>query len=711
MRPRFLALLACSASSAFAQSPPSADSAARAPPALDEIVVSARRREENLEDTPVSVTVFGADELARRSVGELEEIAAFTPDLRASAGPQGGSAGQYFARGVGQLDFIASTDPGVGVYVDGVYLGRTTGATFDLLDVERVEVLRGPQGTLFGRNTIGGALSVVSASPPARYEGSTTIAVGARDRHEARVVLGGPLGDGGVLGSIALLAKDFDGWQQRLVDGARFGDERTYAARAALDWPVSGRFELRAALDATKSRGTADPHYLAAANPARGGRPEYVVTDPSVTWSGLAAPDDLDVRGTSVAATYSLPSVTLKSITAYRSLDSSTGADFDGSPYPDLDQLVLTDQRQTSEELQLSGATGRIGWLAGAFYFHEHVEQQIPLVLYGRDLSQNNVLDNHSTALFAHLTFALTDKATLSGGGRWTYETKRHAFDHYFVDGATTTPLFPPTTLEDHWSAFTPKIGVDVRATESLLWYVSLSQGFRSGGFNGRPVGTDEFLAYDPETLTTLEAGLKSEWLEHRIRLNAALFRSSYEDIQLTRTTIGASGAPIVVTGNAGDAEIYGVEAELMAAVTRRLTVSAGVGNLHNHYTQLEPGAAVLPEDKLPVSPHWTASASVDYTAAVGAGALRARVDWSYTSRFNYFFDNPALSWEEPHRVLNARLSYAPAGARWQVALFARNAADESYAVFREDVRQSFGTAIVWPAEPHAWGADFRLRF
>src|SRR5215470_18051183 len=156
MRPRLLALLASAASSAFAEEPPSADGVARVSPALEEIVVSARRRDENLEDTPVSVTVFGADELARRSVGELEEIAAFTPDLRASAGPQGGSAGQYFARGVGQLDFIASTDPGVGVYVDGVYLGRTTGATFDLLDVDRVEVLRGPQGTLFGRNAIGG---------------------------------------------------------------------------------------------------------------------------------------------------------------------------------------------------------------------------------------------------------------------------------------------------------------------------------------------------------------------------------------------------------------------------------------------------------------------------------------------------------------------------------------------------------------------------
>jgi iron complex outermembrane receptor protein len=695
-----------------AQSPLAPD-AALAAPALEEVVVTARRRDENLQDTPVSVSVFGREDLERRSITSLFDIAAHSPNLRGSAGPQGGSAGHYFARGIGQLDFIASTDPGVSVYLDGVYLGRTTGAAFDLLDVERVEVLRGPQGTLFGRNTIGGAVSVVSAAPPAERRASAALTLAQRNRRDGRVDFGGPLAGGKVLADVAVLARSEDGWQRRLLDGARFGDERTYAARAALDWQASDALDVRVALDATRRRGTADPHFLAAANPARGGRTEFVVSDPATTWSGQASRDDLDVRGAAVTATYSLPRATLTSITSYRSLDSNTGIDFDGSPLGDLDQRVLTDQAQRSQELQLAGTAGegRVTWLAGVFYFRERVDQAIPLVLYGDVLAQNNAIDNRSTAVFAHFTRALGSRLSVSGGARSTSETKQHGFNHYFVRAGGNEPLFPPTVLADRWRSFTPKVGVEYRFADTVLWYASVSEGFRSGGFNGRPFGTSEFLAYDPETLVTLETGVKSEWLDRRVRLNAAAFTSRYDGIQLTRTTIGANGVPIVVTGNAGEAKIYGLEAEVTAAIGARLSLTASFGNLHNRYTAIEPGAAVLPANKLPVSPRWTANAAAEYTVALRTGTLRSRVDYGYTSRFNYFFDNPDLSWESPVRLWNARVAFGPEAAAWEAAVFVLNAADERHAVFREDVLSSFGTAIVWPARPREWGVDLRYRF
>jgi iron complex outermembrane receptor protein len=697
---------------AHAQRPPAPDTAFVAP-ALEEVVVSARRRDENLQDTPVSVSVFGREDLERRSITNLFDVAGHAPNLRSSAGPQGGSAGHYFARGVGQLDFIASTDPGVGVYLDGVYLGRTTGAAFDLLDVERVEVLRGPQGTLFGRNTIGGAVNVVSAAPPVEPRASAAVAFAERNRRDGRVALGGPLAGGKILADVALLARSEDGWQRRLLDGTRFGDERTYAARAALGWQPADALDVQVALDATQSRGTADPHFLAAANPARGGRPEFVVSDPATTWSGQASRDDLDVRGAAVTATYSLPRMTLTSITSYRSLDSVTGIDFDGSPLADLDQRVLTGQTQRSEELQLAGtaAEGRVTWLAGVFYFRERVDQAIPLVLYDDALAQNNAIDNRSTAAFVHFTRALGARLSVSGGARSTSETKAHAFNHYFVRAGGNDPLFPPTALADRWRSLTPKVGVEYRVRDGVLVYASVSEGFRSGGFNGRPFGTSEFLAYDPESLVTLETGVKSEWLDRRVRLNAAAFTSRYDDIQLTRTTIGAGGVPIVVTGNAGEAKIYGVEAEVTAAIGARLSLTASLGNLHNRYTDLEPGAAVLPGNKLPVSPRWTANAAAEYTVELRTGTLRSRVDYGYTSRFNYFFDNADLSWENPYRLWNARVAFAPKPAAWEVAVFVLNAADERHAVFREDVLASFGTALVWPARPRQWGIDLRYRF
>jgi iron complex outermembrane receptor protein len=713
MRPVLLGLLVLATQTARAQVPAAAGSAGvQSVPVLDEITVSARRRDENLQDTPVAVTVFNAEDLARRSATKLGDVAAFTPNMRRSAGPQGGSAGHYFARGVGQLDFIASMDPGVGVYVDGVYLGRTTGATFDLLDVERVEVLRGPQGTLFGRNAIGGALNVVSAPAPQERRATASLTLAERARREGRFGIGGPLANGKLLADMALLAKSEHSWQTRLLAGGRFGDERTYAARGALDWQPTNALAVRATLDATRSRGTADPHYLVAANDARGGRPDYVVTDPATTWSGQASRDDLDVRGAAVTVTYDLPRMTLKSIVGYRRLDSDTGIDFDGSPFPDLDQRVLTAQSQASAEAQLGGdvAGGRVSWIAGAFFFREDVAQGIPSVFYGETLSQNNVLDNDSTGLFAHASFALNERLSVSGGLRATAEAKQHAFDHYFVRTTGNVPLFPPTTLDDDWRSLTPKVGIEYRVRDALLFYTSIAEGNRSGGFNGRPLGTDEFLAYEPETLRTLEVGVKSEWLERRLRFNAAAFVSRYDDIQLSRTAIGASGAPVVVTGNAGEAKVYGFEAELTAAVTERLVLSAALGNLHNRYTRVEPGAAVDRTSKLPVAPSWTVNSAAEYTVALGAGTLRWRVDHGYTSRYNYFFENPPLSWEESRRLWNMRVGYEPRDGL-ELALFVLNIGDERYSVFREDVRATFGVALVWPAEPREWGFEIRSRF
>jgi iron complex outermembrane recepter protein len=682
--------------------------------ALEEIVVTARRRAESLQATPISVTAFTAADIERRSVEKLQDIAAYTPNLRSSSGPQGGSSGHYFIRGVGQLDFIASTDPGVGTYLDGVYLGRTTGAALDLLDVERVEVLRGPQGTLFGRNSIGGAINVVSATPARQPETTVVLTGGDRNKYEGRLKVSGPLVEGVLGANIAVLARSQEGWQRRLVNGRRFGDEHTYAARTAVSWDPSKRLAVLTSLDATRSRGTADPHLLIAADPQHGGRPEYVVTDPRVTWAGQNSHDDLDARGASVSVIYSHANLTLKSISAYRTLRSDTGIDFDGSPFPDLDQLVLTRQSQRSQELQLTGTAleDRLSWLVGLYYFGERVEQDIPLLLAGTLIAQNNELRNNSYAVFAHFSHQVTDRLNIGGGTRFTYETKSHAFDHYVDSGTTPQPLFPPTTLRDHWYSDTPRLGIDFRATRDILLYTSVSQGFRSGGFNGRPLGTEEFLSYRPETLTTYEAGLKSEWLDRRVRLNAAAFMSRYRNIQLTLVSASASGTPIVVTGNAGKAELWGGELELTAAPTERLLFIANVGNLNSRYTKLDEGAAVPAAARAPVAPQWTVATAVEYTLPLGSrNRVRGRVDYSYTSRYNFLFDNPPLSWQRGYGLWNARLEFGPLSREWQIAGYVLNATDQQYANFREDILASAGTAIVWPARPREWGMELQFRF
>jgi iron complex outermembrane receptor protein len=680
---------------------------------LQEITVTARKREENLQNTPISVSVLTASDLTQRSVSQLPDIVTFAPNLRSSGGPQGGSSGHYYIRGIGQLDFIASTDPGVGTYLDGVYFGRTTGAAFDLLDVDRIEVLRGPQGTLFGRNTMGGAISVVSAQPSADTHASVTLDGGSRNLYEARVSAGGALIEDRLLADVAVLGKSQEGWQRRLIDGGTFGDERTYAARAALKWNVSEQLKVLVSLDATRGRGTGDPHYLAFADAARGGHPEYVVTDPRATWSGQFAPDDLDVRGSSITATYSRGSLTLKSITAWRTLDADAGVDFDGSPFADLDQIVLTRQSQRSQELQLSGrALGdRLSWLTGLYYFGERVSQDIPLTFYGSRIAQNNDLSNNSYAAFSHLTYTLTERLSVSGGARFTYETKQHAFENYVDLGTSHDPLFAPTTLRNHWHSFTPKLGVEFQATPAVLLYSSVSQGFRSGGFNGRPLGSAEFLSYEPETVTSYEVGMKSESSSRRWRFNTAAFYSRYKDIQLTMSESSPIGV-IVVTGNAAGAELAGLETELSVALSERATLSTSAGYLTNEYTQLAPGAAVSPDAKLPVAPRWTFNSSIDYALPLARrGQLRGHLDYCYTSRYNFLFDNPPQSWQEAYGLVNARLAFVPPSASWQVAAYVLNATDRRHSAFREDILTSAGVAIVWPARPREWGAEIEFQF
>jgi len=700
---------------ASAQPPPAhGDSATMQEYALQEVVVTARKRAENLQDAPVSLTVFTAQDLERHPATNLADIAAVTANMRSSGGPQGGSSAHYYIRGIGQLDFIASTDPGVGTYLDGVYLGRTTGAALDLLDVERVEILRGPQGTLFGRNSIGGAINVISATAPQEWRRSFALSLGNRHRYESRLTLGGPLAAGNLAGQFAALARRQDGWQRRLVDGGRFGDEETYAGRATVLWQSSSGISVLTQLDATHSRGTADPHYLAAVDPARAGRSQFVVTDPTITWAGQKIPDDLDVRGAAITFTYTLPGLTLKSLTAFRGLKSDTGGDFDGTPLPDLDQLVLTRQSQRSEELQLSGTAlqDRLSWLAGLFYFGEHVSQDIPLMFFGTPIAQNNDLDNASYALFSHVTYSLRRWLSFSAGGRFTYESKRHAFDHFIDGGTVPQPIFPAVTLHDSWSSWTPKLGLEVHPAPQSMLYASISQGFRSGGFNGRPLGTQELLSYAPEKLTTYEIGLKSEWLQRRLRFDAAVFYSRYRDIQLTLTTVSPTGVPIVVTGNAGAAELHGLEMELTAAATDRLLLKVSSGYLADRYTQLKQGAAVPPTGRLPVSPRFTADTSLEYRLPVTRNVqARARIAFTYTSSYNYLFDNPDLSWQNGFGLWNGRLAFGPDGAAWEVAAFVLNATDRHHSAFREDIRSSFGTAIVWPARPREWGLQLQLRF
>ncbi len=661
--------------------------AAQAPvAALDEVVVTAQKRTENVQDVPISISAFSAEYLERLQSERIGDALDFAPNVPRSSGPTGGADGFFFIRGVGQVDNSATVDPGVGVYVDEVFLGRIQGASLDLLDIDRVEVLRGPQGTLFGRNTIGGAVSVITKNPTEDLEGLVRVTLGSRDKRDVQAMLNLPLGDTTGLRA-SVFSRNQDGWVTNRWTGQDFGAVEDLGGRVKFRWDFSETGSLTIAGDATRRRGSPINTTLLDFNPTAGPTdprtgvvtlpgftqtgvpfpfppqppgpplppPRFPATDlandrsgnPYLGFNSIAAELPEDTRGVSATLQFDLGFGTLKSISAYRSLEQIAAADLDGTGYVLYDARFEIDQTQFSQELQLTGSIAdRAEWLVGAYYFAEEsandtficqgtnvpargpTGQPIPLPNVpgqppppfprfvpgpstrndGRCLQFVNRidLDNESIAGYANLEYALTDRWSAFGGLRYTRDTKEQALDSSFDNRAGVATFFglapvggeapqasprnpawpQPIRYENTWSELTPRVGVDFKASDDALFYASWARGFKSGGFGARATPLAPLEIFDPETVTTAEVGFKIEFGEGRARLNGAVFQSDYDDIQL----LVLNEAAQFETRNAGDSRVRGIELELRARPTEALDVTLAGGWLDNEYQRVRVG-------------------------------------------------------------------------------------------------------------------------
>ncbi len=367
--------------------------------ALEEITVTARKINESLQDVPVAVSAFTAADLTARGVNSLEEIASYTPNVEFFAsGISGKNSGQAYIRGVGQFDYLLSTDPGVGVYVDGVYLARSLGNLLDLVDIERVEILRGPQGTLYGKNTIGGAINVITRKPGDEFEANVEIRTGSYDRIDARVNVSGPIIADKLAGKLAIGTKNAGGFGERPLVGDRAGDEESNAIQGMLDWTPADNFNVVFSADYTRVNETFSQHhteeintaaplvgiYGALAGPLAGlhGVPlpvydtSWITGDAYVDQSTGSNFNDQEIWGIANTITWEVAGLTLKSITSYREMDVSFGTDPDGSPAVIIDEVDVNTQNQVSQELQISGLSfnDRLNWVAGLYYLYEDAE-------------------------------------------------------------------------------------------------------------------------------------------------------------------------------------------------------------------------------------------------------------------------------------------------------------------------------------------------
>lgn len=662
---------------------PSAETVAQGARAqLDEIVVTARRREESLQSVPVTVSTFGEQLLDLQQVVELQDLHLGIPNVTIVRNTGTNTGAQVFMRGVGQDDSAFTNEPTIGIYVDDVYIGRQIGAMIDLLDVERVEVLRGPQGTLYGRNSTGGAIKFVSNRPdPTEFSARAAVTVGSYDRLDVGGVINVPLIDDTLALRVSGLSRDQRGWV-RIVDaenvetGQRANAIDSRAARAMLRWLPSDILTVDLGVDLALD--TSGPNQLIPTNCA--GVNTLVDACPLRFGEGRAGINIPDVnrfrgRGANLALTWDQPGYTLRSITAYRAFTDELAVDLTSNPAFVFNLLQDLEQRQISQELQLNSVSdGPLSWLVGVFGFREQVDQDA-IFTGNRNLDEQT---STSYALFGEVGYELRPGLSVSVGAR--YSRDRKSIDREFFAVGATTPtevLNSASALPNRLSntEFTPRIAVDYQISEDQLLYFSFSQGYKPSGFAAaRPVSPEQLAAVvDTEKVDSWELGFKSEWLDNRLRTNLAAFHATYDNLQLS--ILSGDGSFFV---DSADVRFWGVEVEAAFQATDNLFVYAIAGYLNDKYKTLP--ATVPTAERLKHAPKFHYKVGTEYRAPVGQRKeFSIGANWLWTDEIIRNVANTPNITTPSYGLLDAQFGVEGADGRWRLTAGGENLTDRSH--------------------------------
>ncbi len=765
-----VAAVSLMAAPAFAQDDAEAEEAG----GLNEIVVTAQKREEGLQDTPIAITAVSGEALQAQGAENISNLQAVTPNLvfDTTAPVSGVSSGAIvFIRGVGQTDFQLTTDPGVGTYVDGVYISRSVGGVLDVLDLERVEVLRGPQGTLFGRNTIGGAISLVSKRPADAFGIKAEATVLSRDGFNGLVTIDAPLSDA-VRSKFVASYRTQDGFVDGLLDGRQLGDTERYSLRGTIEAELGSNLTATFSADYTnidEQNAASKLVGISVAAPGSPTRTDFrfdrssgsVVTEtfnippgpPTLTFlqnvgptgvfgANFITPDldttlatgpngtELEIYGGALTLALNLGFGELKSITAYRETTGSFARDADGSPL----QVTETNnsdyrQEQFSQELQLTGEgfNDALQYVLGAYFFDESGQDVLTVTLpflFG-DVNNFAFVENSSIAAYAQGTYAFNDALSFTGGIRYTRDEKSFTAPAggagitngpagVFGPAGSFTPFFPSGTSEVDFEDVSIKAVLDYKLADGSLLYASYSEGFKSGGFNTRYlVPVPAAVSFDPEQLETYEIGAKWEGLNRRLRLNAAAFYSDYDDIQLV---LFQNGAPLTV--NAASADIFGVEFEATALPFDSLELGFTLGYTDAEYSSVapldplvSPELQVLEDNALPNTPEWSLSAYAAHTAEISSRAeVRSRVDWNYTSRIENDAQNSRFLTQEGVSLINGSIGLHDLDSGLSVTAFVKNLTNRRY-IISGDSNFGIGFHEANFNEPREWGVTLRFEY
>lgn len=703
------------------------------------ILVTANKREENMQEVPISITAFSQEELDRRGVVGLDGVQESTPNLNFSVQSAGQNVARVTLRGVGTETLVGAGDPGVALHIDGVYVGRNSAAVGDIFDVQRVEVLRGPQGTLYGRNATGGSINIITQQPQPYVEGYADVTYGNYDALRIRGVVNVPLSDS-VASRVSVMADSRDGYIENLwPTGRDSADKKSFSGRAQLLWETGGGDELllrgyfmRRVGAGPGSRFRGNDINTANGYPASdliGVRPNGAPVLADAYGLGLnelggpilSRPDgfyevrkdanefvELAIKGIDLQGDFALnDSVLLRTVTSYQTNDNEILVDSDGS-----ELFLQTRQRdssaeQFSQEFNLISQTDSpFQWILGAYYYHESLTEdfdtrspggKVPLDTplppgsipggSGTFQSRSIAAQADSYALFGQATYEVSDYLTLTAGLRHSWDEKAQQRSGGGVidlvtgvrrGGGGAIGSFPDDQGEASFAEWSYRLAANLEIAPDHYLFASYSRGYKTGGFDfngGRVDANLNQVPYNPEFVTAYEVGSKNQFWDRRVTFNLTSFYYDYTDLQVFRLT---GDGP--VTDNAAKSTIWGIEAETRIEPTDGLTLEATVGYLdatYDNYVIERPAPASFAGNTLNYSPEWTVYLAAQYVAPIGENELTARLDYSWRSET--FFDraNTDLDRQEPYGLVNARLRYD--ADSWYVAVFGRNLTGEEY--------------------------------
>ena len=712
---------------------------------IEEVVVTATRRDESQQTVPISITALSSETLAAARVEGVKDLGFVTPGLNMN-----GRSNVWipYIRGIGAQDTSGGQEASVSIYIDGVYMSSPHAGALSFNNVERVEVLKGPQGTLFGRNSTGGLINVITRDPGHAMEVFGKLGIGDYEAYNAQLYVGGPITDT-VSADIALnYADQNEAYGRNVFTGRDIATDKDQGVRTKWIWEPG---------DSTKLTWTADwQQHDTGQGDNRALMPGSVGSDGTVHAGGfqdvnMNFPSDGETDGwvknygTMLKVQHSFDAVDFVSISAYREIKQFNEFDNDGLPSSVVEAIQKENQTKTfTQEFQLLSGDddSQFSWIVGAFFLDDKSGYEDPLGLNIRgdqvtgpgtgflNVSFIDPIKTTSIALFAEGTYNLTDSARVTLGGRYTQDKKElGGRSVVFVNGADVglaADALSPYDFDETWSEPTYKLSFEYDVTDDAMLYASYNRGFRSGSYN--TVGVTG-VPVDPELIDAYEIGLKSEWLDNRLRLNGAAFYYDFTDLQVVISR--GSSTDLL---NAGKAEIYGLDMELQASVTDNLTLRAGAAFLDTEYTEFETGTLCstrLPDghtvntppcspkgNELVRSPDTTFNLGLMYRRPVDFGFIGGSFDYKWTDDFFWEIDNRLV--EPSYGLLNGQLFWQTPDERWGVSVWGRNITDEEYSMF--SVAQAscgaacgvnpFGIGDQYAAgAPRTWGVEVNFKF